>query len=102
MYNTKDNETNSTEHIKAMRQRISGIEREGLYWSEEDRRQLEADYEDGVGISEIAAKLQRSETAVIQQLQQLHLVKKARRYRNEQTGCLCGQCPVKCEKYTKT
>lgn len=97
MSNTKK----SAEYIKAMRQRTGGIEREGLYWSDAERQQLKTDYEDGIGISEIAAKLQRPETAVIQQLIQLGAVKKARRCRIKKAGCLCGQCLAKCEKYTE-
>ncbi len=91
----------SAEYIKAMRQRTGGIEREGLYWTESERHQLKADYEDGIGLSEIAAKLQRTETAVMQQLLQLNLVQKAQRCRSKKAGCLCGQCLVKCEKYTE-
>lgn len=92
----------SAEYIKAMRQRISGIEHEGFYWSKAERKQLKTDYEDGIGLSEIAAKLQRPETAVVQQLLQLGLVKKAQRCRSKKAGCLCSQCLIKCEKYTKT
>ena len=102
MYDMKDNGTNSIERIKAMRQRTGGIEHEGFYWSEAERRQLKTDYENGIGLSEIAAKLQRTETAVVQQLIQLGTVKKAQRRRSKKAVCLCSQCLAKCEKYTKT
>ena len=92
----------SAEYIKGMRQRTGGIEREGLYWTESERQQLKADYADGIGLSEIAAELQRTETAVMQQLLQLNLVQKAQRCRSRKAGCLCSQCLVKCEKYTET
>ena len=102
VYNTKDNGANSADRIKAMRQRTGGIERDGFYWSEAERQQLKTDYENGVGLSEIAAELQRTETAVVQQLIQLDVVKKTQRRRSKQEVCLCGKCLAQCEKYTKT
>lgn len=40
--------------VKAMRKRTTRLEREGDYWSEEERRQLTSMFEEGYGLTEIS------------------------------------------------
>lgn len=56
-----------------MRNRDSKLRNEGEYWTDEERRQLAANYIGGMGITEMAILFQRSEQAICQQLAVLGL-----------------------------
>ena len=81
-------------------------EREGEYWSDEERENLSRKFNEGAGISEIAVALHRSEPAIMQQIEKLDLYnrkdhpvrrKKCREHGNDR--CLCGKCGSKnCDK----
>lgn len=43
-------------------------ERTTVNWTDDERAELEKSYKEGVGISELSLRLQRSETAIYQQL----------------------------------
>ena len=70
----------------------------GKTYTEEEREKLRALFLAGVPINEIAIILERSETAVYQQIQQMHLYVRApesSRKRRSVTGdskCLCAAC----------
>ena len=85
-----------TQTIKNMRQRTARMEHEGDYWSDEEKRQLRILFEQGIGISEMAVRLQRSERAIYQQIEKMDLYgRKANPKRNQKQkapSCLCSRC----------
>ena len=88
-----------------MRQRTTRLEREGDYWTEEEKFQLETLFEQGVGITQIALCLQRTEPAVFQQIEKMDLYERRRRPSRrrsvKQMICLCNRCECageQCEK----
>lgn len=85
------------EAIKNMRNRGIRLGREGDIWSQDEKGRLEELFYEGVGISEIAIRLQRTEPAVIQQIEKMDLYQrksypKRRRPFARPGGCLCQQC----------
>lgn len=76
--------------------------RDGEYWSEDDREVLRREYGNGTSINEIAIKLQRSESAIYQQVERLGLCTRnpfsARKKgkQSEAHSCLCKNC--KCDR----
>ena len=97
----KTDNDSCTEQIKAMRQRTISLKHEGCYWSDDDRRQLQNLFEQGVGITKIALTLERSETAVFQQLRALNLYVKIRSSQKIgiNDGCLCWKCHKECSNH---
>ena len=81
--------------IRAMRNG-EGLDNEGKYWTDEDRKQLEHDYYEGIGFSIIAFNLKRSEGAVFQQASKMKLTAAGTKRRNrtcyKEFGCLCPNC----------
>ncbi len=55
--------------LQAIRLRTVSLERDGEYWTEEEKRQLQDMFEAGYGISTISYNLQRSEAAMCQQIE---------------------------------
>lgn len=93
------NDLEFSEAVKNMRNRTTRMEREGDYWSPEERNQLEHLFHTGIGITAIAIQLQRTEPAVAQQIEkqdlyQRSLYRQRRRSSRERCGCLCGRCSV--------
>ena len=91
------NEQNYTNTVKNMRKSAVRLERQGDYWSEEDKENLSKMFLEGVGITEMAVILQRSETAIIQQIEKMNLYDRRlypARQKNcsEQSKCLCDNC----------
>lgn len=85
--------------IRNMRRRTTRLDREGDYWTAEDNEQLHTMFDDGVGISEMALMLQRSEAAVAQQIEKLDLYERKTnpvrsRKENKPPACLCDHCRV--------
>ena len=66
------NENNSA-RICALRSRTIRPVREGAYWEKEEIERLEEMFNSGAGITEIALVLERSEPAVVQQIEKLDL-----------------------------
>lgn len=88
-----------TETVRNMRKRTSRMEREGDYWDESEKEQLRQLFNDNVGITAIAVQLQRTEPAVIQQIEKLDLYQRKefpmrRRKIVKEPGCLCGRCQM--------
>ena len=88
-----DNETKRKERVRAMRQRTAQLEREGMYWTEDEKEHLRQSIWDGLDITEIALNLQRTEMAVLQQAQLMGLYGKVRNClpRKQKGKCLCAQ-----------
>lgn len=91
-----------TQRVKDMRNRSVTLGREGKYWSDDDVKTLRVMFNEGTGITEIAVKLGRSETAVIQETEKLGLFERkypprlcARGKTSVPDGCLCEKCPEK-------
>ena len=84
------------ERIKNMRERTSRLEREGDYWTKEEIGTLVHDFNNGIGITEMADQFRRSEPAVLQQIEKMDLYRRKdhpRRRRNSKRGrCLCDRC----------
>jgi len=74
---------NLQQSLRELRSHRKLPEREGEYWSDEEREDLSRKFNEGAGISEIAVALHRSEPAIMQQIE-----KRAAR----QLNCLCGRC----------
>lgn len=97
-----NNETERRARIQAMRQRTNPPAREGVIWTDDEKKHLEDMYNDGIDISEMALDLERSEEAITQRLNKLGIPIKNRRSSGcRQRGCLCGQCELRtvCSHY---
>lgn len=91
------NEQNYTNTVKNMRKSAVRLERQGDYWSEEDKENLSKMFFEGVGITEMAVILQHSETAIIQQIEKMNLYDRRlyparQKSCSAQSKCLCGTC----------
>jgi len=89
--------------IKMLRNRTQRLEREGEFWRNDERELLTQLFSEGVGISEIAIRLQRSEPAIFQQIEKLDLYQRQamprRRKFFPEPKCLCITCHViNCER----
>ena len=93
------NDLNSPETVKNMRNRTTRMERSGDYWTVEEQEQLEFLFNSGVGITEIALRLQRTEPAVFQQIEkqdlyQRSLYRQRRKSTRKSCACLCNRCEL--------
>lgn len=82
----------SREEIIAFRQR--GAERQTAPWLPEEKTELEEMFFDGVDLSTIAAHFQRTEPAIINQIDAMKLYQKSRRIRTKKSGCKCPECEL--------
>ena len=74
------------ETVKSMRKRTTRLEREGDYWTQEEREKLTRLFDSGAVLTDIAIQLQRTEPAVYQQAEKLDLYQrkeKPARHRND-------------------
>ena len=92
-----NSELNQKETVQSMRRKTCKLEREGDYWTEEDKELLYTLFESGVGITEIAITLQRTEPAVIQQIEKMNLYNRGKYIPKKKHigsyGCQCSSCP---------
>lgn len=87
------------ESVKSMRRRTVRLDREGDYWTEEEKQQLVTMFNDGEGITSMALQLQRTEPAIIQMIEKLDLFnRKEQPVRRKSTPkpaeCLCAHCQL--------
>ena len=85
------------EAVRTVRHSPASLERRGECWSEEDKGKLSEMFFDNVGITEMAVILQRSETAIMQQIEKQDLYDRKlypTRQRNNSvpSKCLCEVC----------
>ncbi|WP_302659027.1 hypothetical protein [uncultured Dysosmobacter sp.] len=85
------------EAVRNMRHSPASLERRGECWSEEDKEKLSEMFDDDVGITEMAVIFQRSETAIMQQIEKQDLYDRTlhpTRQRNNSVPykCLCEVC----------
>ena len=80
----------------AMRTGEMKMEREGTYWTDEERAYAKRRFYEGAPINEIAIELKRSETAVQQQVLQLYVRPpentRKRQIVVKEDVCLCAAC----------
>ena len=87
-----------------LRQRAEKPLHEGSYWSDYDKDELRRMFDTGIGITEIALTLERSEQAVMQMIEKLDLFRRQqhprRRKKERQCGCICRNCgaPIECPR----
>lgn len=99
----------TNEMLQAMRLRTISLKRDGEYWTEEEKRQLQDMFEAGYGISTISYNLQRSEAAICQQIEKQDLYRRKenpqrRSYAKNPCDCLCDTCscdPSTCPRYKR-
>lgn len=87
------------ESVKSMRNRTVRLDREGDYWTEEEKQQLIRMFNDGEGITAIAIQLQRTEPAIMQMIEKLDLYNRKeaparRKSAPREPVCLCVNCKV--------
>ena len=84
------------ERIRILRQRTDRLEHEGDFWTKDEIKMLVNGFHDCVGITEMADLLQRTEPAVMQQIEKMYLYHRKdnpnRRKKKKQARCLCGRC----------
>lgn len=85
--------------VRNLRNHVGQLEREGDYWSDEERERLKAMFDGGVGITEISIRLQRTEPAVFQQIEKLDLYQRKawprrRKGASKTCECHCAACEV--------
>lgn len=81
------------DEIKDMRMEATWMENEGRTWDDESLTLLSIMYFDGIGISEMAYALKRSEMAIIQKINvmELNTFTKKTRVRKDKSGrCKCN------------
>lgn len=84
-----------TESVKNMRNRTVRLDREGDYWTAEERESLAQKFHEGIGITAMALELQRTESAVIQQIEAMDLFgRKKKTSAPKQPRCLCSNCQL--------
>lgn len=87
------------DQLIALRTGAKPAERSGEYWSKADIQLLKQLYYGGIGLSEIALQLGRSEVAVCQQLMKMGLLSaqgkpRIRRPKEPRPQCFCPVCLV--------
>ena len=83
------------ESVKNMRNRTVRLDREGDYWTAEEKEALVQKFNEGEGITAMALDLQRTESAVIQQIEALDLFgRKKKSPVPKPPCCLCANCKL--------
>lgn len=88
---------NFTETVKSIRNRTTRLDHEGDYWTEYEKEKLKNRFHEGAGITEIAIEMQRTEPAVIQQIEKMDLYQRKEnptrlRFSGKEPHCLCKDC----------
>ena len=85
--------------VKNMRKRTVRLDRQGDYWTEEEKQQLITMFNEGVGLTEIALRLQRSEPAIFQMIEKMDLYNRKEQPVRKKSppkppACLCENCQL--------
>ena len=91
----QDNEFNQV--VINMRNHTVRLDREGDYWTEDEKAQLVERFNRGEGITQISIALQRTEPAIIQQIEKMDLYNRKgnqqrRKPQPKDPVCLCDTC----------
>lgn len=92
------------ESVRSMCHQTLRADRAGDYWTDDEKNRLRILFDSGVGITEIALELGRTEPAVYQQIEKLDLYGRKQNPQRQRNGkkhpeCLCGRCgndPTSC------
>lgn len=85
------------EDIIKMRNGETALENEGKFWTKDGRRKLMDLYYEGVGISELSLLFQRSERAIVQQINRFggyDQISKKRTTYGSNDKCHCVSCAL--------
>ena len=87
------------ESVISMRNRTVRMYREGDYWTEEEKEQLVKLFREGEGITAIAIRLQRTEPAIMQQIEKMDLFRRKeapvrRKSTSKSPACLWDNCQL--------
>lgn len=83
------------ESVKNMRNRTVRLDREGDFWTADEKEALVRKFNEGEGITAMALELQRTESAVIQQIEALDLFgRKKKNPAPKLPCCLCANCKL--------
>ena len=88
-----------TEGVINMRRRTVRLDREGDYWTDEEKQKLVQKFLEGEGITAIALELQCSESAIYQMIERLDLYNRKSQPQRRKSlpkppTCLCENCKV--------
>lgn len=84
-----------TESVKNMRTRTVRLDREGDFWTEDEREKLIQKFRESEDITAMALELQRTESAIIQQIEALDLFgRKKKNPAQKPPCCLCANCKL--------
>ena len=84
-----------TESVKNMRTRTVRLDREGDFWTEDERETLIQKFREGEGITAMALEFQRTESAIIQQIEALDLFGRKKKHPAQKPPCcLCANCKL--------
>ena len=88
-----------TEGVINMRRRTVRLDREGDYWTDEEKQKLVQKFMEGEGITAIALELQRSEPAIYQMIEKLDLYNRKNQPQRRKSApkppvCLCENCQL--------
>lgn len=81
-------------HYDVIALRRDGAGKKKGYWKEDERKLFIKMYDEGAGITELALKFRRSESAIMNQVDKLGLNPRVRASRKEKLGCLCKECSL--------
>ena len=80
-----------SEKVKALRNGTA--RRKRGYWTPEDNELLIKMFNEQYGITEMAVTFERTEKAIISQLDKLHMYDRVRAANKPKDGCRCLECP---------
>ena len=84
-----------TNSVKNMRKRTVRLDREGDYWTSDEKDALRQKFDEGEGITAMALAFQRTESAIIQQIELMDLFeRKKKNTTSKEPRCLCANCKV--------
>ena len=90
------NDEDYTSAVRSLRNRTERLDREGDYWTKEEKQQLADMFAVARGITEIAVCIQRTEQAVIQQATKMGLYRgcdsSKRQHKKNPCRCACSHC----------
>ena len=87
------------DEIAAMHTGKIEMERDGQSWSDDEKLELITGYFSGMGITELAYRHKRTESAIMQQLIANHSMRnhhKSRSHYRKRSECQCYRCYKKC------
>ena len=82
--------TSKAEQVRKMRDRTEPVDRQQEYWTDDELQRLESMFYEGVGITDMALTLHRSEMAVVNRITGYY--RRVRAPRQNKAECQCRKC----------